>query len=97
MESWTVTSSAVAETGLVRIPVGDSLPSYVELLAATGLADSRSAARRTLAEGGAYVNNRRLDPGTDPEAAPARTDLLHGRWLVLRRGKRTVAGVEVAA
>jgi tyrosyl-tRNA synthetase len=90
-------AAAVAETGLVRVPVGDSLPSYVELLAATGLADSRSAARRTLAEGGAYVNNRRLDPATDPEAAPARTDLLHGRWLVLRRGKRTVAGVEVAA
>jgi tyrosyl-tRNA synthetase len=90
-------AAAVAETGHVLVRAGDALPSYVELLAASGLADSRSAARRTLAEGGAYVNNRRLDPATDPDARPARTDLLHGRWLVLRRGKRTVAGVEVAA
>jgi tyrosyl-tRNA synthetase len=58
--------------------------------------ESKSAARRALAEGGAYVNNVRLDPSTPPDAAPTRDDLLHGRWLVLRRGKRTVGGVEVA-
>ncbi|HSK25904.1 MAG TPA: tyrosine--tRNA ligase [Jiangellales bacterium] len=87
---------AIRETAYVRVEAGDGLPSYVDLLAATGLAPSRSAARRTLAEGGAYLNNRRLDPATDPDQAPSRDDLLHGRWLVLRRGKRTVAGVEVA-
>ena len=64
-----------------------------DLLAATGLVASKSAARRTVAEGGAYVNNRRIE---DPDAAPEEADLLHGRWLVLRRGRRSLAGVEVA-
>ena len=50
-------------------------------------------ARRAIAEGGAYLNNVRV---TDPEAVPATADLLHGRWLVLRRGKKTIAGVEIA-
>jgi tyrosyl-tRNA synthetase len=49
-------------------------------------------ARRTVAEGGAYVNNERI---TDADAAPGRSSLLHGKWLVLRRGRRTVAGVEL--
>ena len=49
-------------------------------------------ARRTAKEGGAYLNNERL---TDPEATVAESALLQGRFLVLRRGKRTFAGVEV--
>ncbi len=57
-----------------------------------GLATSNGDARRTIAEGGAYVNNVRV---TDPEEQFGPGDLLHGRFLVLRRGKRTVAGVEV--
>jgi tyrosyl-tRNA synthetase len=88
-------ASALAETEPVRLEVGDELPPYVDLFAAAGVVESKSAARRVLAEGGAYVNNVRLDPGTPPDAAPSRDDLLHGRWLVLRRGKRTVGGVEV--
>ena len=56
---------------------------------------SRSAARRTIAEGGAYVNNERLDPAVDPDTGPADEQLLHGRWVILRRGKRTVGGVEL--
>jgi tyrosyl-tRNA synthetase len=60
-----------------------------------GLAPSRSAARRMIAEGGAYVNNSRLDPETDPDTSPTDDKLLYGRWLVLRRGKRTVGGVEL--
>ncbi len=71
---------------------GAELPTVAELLAATGLAASKSAARRTVAEGGAYLNNTKIG---DPDTVPARADLLHGRWLVLRRGKRSVAGVEV--
>jgi tyrosyl-tRNA synthetase len=63
-----------------------------ELLVATGLDGSRSAARRTISEGGAYINNTRV---TDPDAAPAAGDVLHGRWLVLRKGKRNLAGVEI--
>jgi tyrosyl-tRNA synthetase len=88
-------ASALAETEPARLEVRDELPPYVDLFAAAGVVESKSAARRALAEGGAYVNNVRLDPSTPPDAAPSRGDLLHGRWLVLRRGKRTVGGVEV--
>ena len=59
---------------------------------ATQLVDSRSAARRAVAEGGAYVNNERVD---DPDLDLAGTSLLHGSWAVLRRGKRSVSGVAV--
>ncbi|MEV6418669.1 tyrosine--tRNA ligase [Streptomyces sp. NPDC051662] len=68
--------------------------SVVDLFAETGLAPSKSAARRTVKEGGAYVNNVKVSDG---DAVPDRTELLHGRWLVLRRGKRNLAAVEVTA
>jgi tyrosyl-tRNA synthetase len=74
--------------------VTGELPSVADLLTLTGLDASKSAARRTVSEGGAYVNNQRV---SDPEAVPAAADLLHGRWLVLRKGKRNVGGVEVLA
>lgn len=88
-------AAALAETPTARLKVSDELPSYVDMFAAAGVVGSKSAARRVIAEGGAYVNNVRLDPGTGPEAGPRHEDLLHGRWLVLRRGKRTVGGVEL--
>jgi tyrosyl-tRNA synthetase len=62
-----------------------------DLLVASGLAESRGAARRTVAEGGAYVNNVRVD---SDDWTPRPSDFLHDRWLVLRRGKRNIAGVE---
>lgn len=65
----------------------------VDLLVATGLSSSKAAARRTVAEGGASVNNIRI--GAD-DWTPADSDFLYGRWLVLRRGKRNVAGVQRA-
>ncbi len=86
---------AVMEAGGVRVEAGDTLPSFSELFVAAGVVDSKSAARRTIAEGGAYVNNVRLDPATPVDGSPRTDDLLHGRWLVLRRGKRTVGGVEI--
>ena len=70
----------------------DARPTIVDLLVATGLTDSRAAARRAVTEGGAYVNNAKV---TDEQWTPADADLLHGRWLVVRRGKRTLAGVRV--
>ncbi len=86
-------AAALAEVGLVPIrSAAGSLPTVVDLLAATGIAASKSAARRMIAEGGAYLNNRKV---TAEDARPAASDLLHGRYLVLRRGKRTVAGVEI--
>lgn len=67
--------------------------SIIDLLVSTGLSASKGAARRTIAEGGVSVNNQRID---SEEWAAQPTDFLHGRWLVLRRGKRNIAGVERA-
>ena len=58
----------------------------------TKIVPSKSAARRAITEGGAYLNNRKV---TDVDAVPTAEDLLHGRFLILRRGKRTVGAVEV--
>jgi len=78
-------SAVLAE--VPTVPVEGDAPPVVELLAdALGL--SRSDARRAVREGGAYVNNVRV---TDEHAEPAPEDWLHGRYLVLRRGKRSVA------
>lgn len=87
-------ASALAEIPRdhVMVPAGGTLPPVTELLVRTGLVPSRSAARRTVVEGGAYLNNRRV---TDESAVPGSADLLHDRYLVLRRGKRQVAAVEV--
>ena len=68
------------------------LPAVADLMAGTAIVPSKSAARRAIAEGGAYLNNRKV---TEPDARPGQADLLHGRFLVLRRGKRTVGGVTV--
>ncbi len=64
----------------------------VDLFAEVELVASKSAARRTIKEGGAYVNNVKV---AAEDAVPAAEDLLHGRWLVLRRGKKNLAAVEV--
>jgi tyrosyl-tRNA synthetase len=61
-----------------------------DLMVATGLSPSKGAARRTVAEGGVYVNNVRID---SDEWIPQSSDFLYDRWLVLRRGKRNIAGV----
>ena len=71
---------------------GGGLPPVAELMVGTRIVPSKSAARRTIAEGGAYLNNRKV---TDVDAAPTADDLLYGRFLILRRGKRTVGAVEV--
>src|SRR4051794_24891201 len=88
--------AATLTAALGEVPtaqVTGPMPTIVDLLVQTGLAPSRSAARRTVDEGGAYVNNRRVE---DPESVPAPDALLHGRWLVLRRGRRNLAGVDTA-
>ncbi|MFH8611386.1 tyrosine--tRNA ligase [Streptomyces sp. NPDC018029] len=84
---------AAALSELPRVEVAELGP-VVDLLAEVGLVASKSAARRTVKEGGAYVNNVKV---AVEDAVPAREDLLHGRWLVLRRGKKNLAAVEVTA
>ncbi|MFI0412129.1 tyrosine--tRNA ligase [Actinomadura sp. 3N508] len=85
--------AALAEVPRAAVPPGE-LPSVVDLLAASGLCKSKSEARRAIAQGGAYLNNAKVE---SEDAVPAAADLLHGRFLVLRRGKRNVGGVEVTA
>ncbi|MWA10225.1 tyrosine--tRNA ligase [Streptomyces sp. BA2] len=84
-------SAALSE--LPRVQVAELGP-VVDLLAEVGLVASKSAARRTVKEGGAYVNNAKV---ASEDAVPSRDELLHGRWLVLRRGKKNLAAVEVTA
>jgi len=82
---------AAALSEVPHVTVSEPAP-VVDLLAQVGLAPSKSAARRTVKEGGAYVNNVKV---TAEDAVPSREDLLHGRWLVLRRGKKNLAAVEI--
>lgn len=85
-------SAALRETPVAEL--GPQAPAgIIDLLVATGLSASRGAAKRTLAEGGVSVNNMRVE-SEDWVAEP--DHFLFGRWLVLRRGKRNVAGVERA-
>jgi tyrosyl-tRNA synthetase len=70
----------------------DGLPPLANLMVAAGTAPTVSAARRTIAQGGAYLNNERL---TDPGSVATYGNLLDGRWLILRSGKRTVGAIEV--
>jgi tyrosyl-tRNA synthetase len=80
----------------VEAPAGavmaERLPPVADLMVETKIVPSKSAARRTIAEGGAYLNNQKV---TDVDARPQFDDLLYGRFLILRRGKRTVGAVEV--
>ncbi|GAB3940377.1 tyrosine--tRNA ligase [Corynebacterium tapiri] len=85
--------SAVSETSVADIKEGDPR-SIIDLLVATGLAKSNGDARRAVKEGGAYVNNERV---TEEDWEPSASDLLHGKWLVLRKGKKNFAGVRVTA
>jgi tyrosyl-tRNA synthetase len=70
----------------------EGLPPVADLMVGTNIVPSKSAARRAITEGGAYLNNQKV---TDVDAAPTVDDLLYGRFLILRRGKRTVGAVEV--
>ncbi|KGH45991.1 tyrosyl-tRNA synthetase [Modestobacter caceresii] len=81
-------TAALTEAGAVEVE--DPALSVAALLQRAGLASSLTDARRTVKEGGAYVNNVRV---TDADAAPAPGGWLTGGWLVLRKGKRLVAGV----
>ena len=81
--------AALREAGATQATRGTGV---VDLLVETGLAKSKGEARRTISEGGAYLNNERI---TDVEHVPDDGDLIAGSWLVLRRGKKKLAGVEL--
>ncbi|WP_336212643.1 tyrosine--tRNA ligase [Nonomuraea sp. LPB2021202275-12-8] len=87
--------ASTLEAALAEVPKA-SVPAlgatFVDLLADSGLVESKSAARRAVKEGGAYLNNVKI---TDEAHTPSAEDLLHGRFMVLRRGKKSIGGVEV--
>jgi len=83
-------AAALREASVAELKPGGP-DGIVDLLVASGLSDSKKAARRTIGEGGVSVNNVRIE---SDEWVPQSSDFLHGRWLVLRRGKRNIAGIE---
>jgi tyrosyl-tRNA synthetase len=85
-------AAALREAGAATVEGKEAIPTIVDLLVLAGLAKSKGEARRTVGEGGAYLNNERVE---DAEYVPGGQDLLGGSWLVLRRGKKNLAGVEV--
>ncbi len=85
-------AAAVTEVPSAQIFASGNLPTVVDLMAEVKIVASKSAARRAIAEGGAYLNNRKV---SSEDAAPGPDDLLHGRFLILRVGKRTVGAIEV--
>ncbi|MFJ4683618.1 tyrosine--tRNA ligase [Streptomyces sp. NPDC091377] len=82
--------AALSEVPHIKVA---ELGPVVDLFAEVGLVASKSAARRTVKEGGAYVNNVKV---AAEDAVPGTDDLLHGKWLVLRRGKKNLAAVELS-
>ena len=86
--------SALSELPRTTIKRGESIPTWVDLITASGVVDSKSAARRVVKEGGAYLNNEKI---SGEDFAPSEKDLLHGRFMVLRKGKRDLAAVEITS
>jgi tyrosyl-tRNA synthetase len=85
-------ASALAELPRTTVKAGEPIPTWVDLLAATGVVDSKSAARRIVKEGGAYLNNAKI---SGEDFAPEKSDFLCGKYAVLRKGKRDLAAVEL--
>jgi len=85
-------AGALAELPRTTVSKDQPIPTWVDLLAATGVVDSKSAARRIVKEGGAYLNNEKI---SGEEFAPSKSDFLCGKYAVLRKGKRDLAAVEL--
>lgn len=85
-------AGALAELPRTTINSSSEIPTWVDLIVATGVCESKSAARRIIKEGGAYLNNKKI---TAEDFAPTATDLIAGKFLVLRKGKRDLAAVEL--
>ena len=84
--------SALSQLPRTTVNKGEPFPTWVDLLAATGVVESKSAARRIVKEGGAYLNNEKV---LTEDAIPTVSNLLFGRFLLLRKGKRDLAAVEL--
>ena len=87
-----ILASALAELPRTTVSSSEEIPTWVDLLAATGVVDSKSAARRIVKEGGAYLNNVKI---SGEDFRPSKSDFLCGKYAVLRKGKRDLAAVEL--
>ena len=85
-------ASALSQLPRVELVKGEEFPSWIDLISSTGVVKSKSDARRIIKEGGAYLNNQKI---SSEDFKPSVSDLIHGRFLVLRKGKRDLAAVEV--
>jgi tyrosyl-tRNA synthetase len=84
--------SALSELPQTKVSSLEEIPTWVDLIAATGVVDSKSAARRIVKEGGAYLNNEKI---SGEEFRPSKNDFLCGKYAVLRKGKRDLAAIEL--
>jgi tyrosyl-tRNA synthetase len=82
--------AALSQLPRVEIARNEDIPAWVDLLVACGVVDSKSAARRIVKEGGAYLNNEKV---VSEDFTPKKSDFLHGKYLLLRKGKRDLAAV----
>lgn len=83
--------AATADLPTAELTVGES--TIVDLLVATGLEKGRNAARKTVAAGGAYLNNVKV---TDEDAPITADDLLAGGTVLVRKGRRNLAAARRA-
>lgn len=87
--------SVLAEAGLVEVKLlNGQLPPAADLFVAAGIVKSKTEARRMIADGAAWVNNQKLESET---VDITRESLLFGQYLVLRRGRKTIAGIKLLA
>ena len=84
--------SALSELPQTKVSSLEEIPTWVDLIAATGVVESKSAARRIVKEGGAYLNNEKI---SGEEFRPSKNDFLCGKYAVLRKGKRDLAAIEL--
>ncbi|MDR1767276.1 MAG: tyrosine--tRNA ligase [Propionibacteriaceae bacterium] len=84
--------AALAELKPGRLEAGGELPSVIDAFEAARVVKTRAEAKRAIQEGGAYLNNAKV---AALDARLGLEDLLDGRFVVVRRGKKTVGAVEV--
>ena len=94
-------SQEVLEGALSQLPrveisrdtlVDDKLPAWIDLCFESGIVKSKTDARRIVRDGGAHLNNNKV---TDETFTPTTQDLLHNRFLLIRKGKKDLAAVVV--
>ena len=82
--------AALSQLPKIELGKNEVIPSWIDLASTSGIVKSKSDARRIIKEGGAYLNNQKI---TGEDFVPSKNDLIHGKFLVLRKGKRDLGAV----